>query len=275
MATKSQQRRLAQRGEFEKRILEIVQTVGRRYGVARVWADLMEMSAIALARLDRQQFDVREKRYLQVVAGYEREELEQLVEAFSLMVATYERDWPFGGGDVLGQIYMGLDLGNAQAGQFFTPFEVSQLMAEMTMTGAPAIIAEQGFVRVCEPAVGAGGMILAVASVLHSQSINYQQCMHVVAIDIDIRCVHMAFIQMALAHIPAVVIHGNALSNEQHGHWYTPAHILGRWNAKLRMNQVSAASVDTSASEGLGVCGLTGIAGVTADALAKGQMSLF
>lgn len=275
MATKAQQRRLAQRGELEKQVLQIVQSLGRRHGVPRVWADLMEISAIALARLDRQQFDEREKRYLQVIRAYSREELAQLVEAFGLIVATYERNWPFGGGDVLGQIYMGLDLGNANTGQFFTPFEVSQLMAAMTMVGAEKIIAEQGFVRLCEPAVGAGGMVLAAAGALHSQEINYQQCMHVVAIDIDIRCVHMAFIQMSLAHIPAVVVHGNALSNEQHGRWYTPAHIIGGWAAKLHAHQGSTVRADKELSERLDVVDLAGTTGVKADMLAKGQMSLF
>jgi hypothetical protein len=44
----------------------------------------------------------------------------------------------------------------------------------------------------------------------------------------------MAYAQLTLMHIPAVVVHGNTLSLEESDHWYTPAHILGGWNWKLR-----------------------------------------
>ena len=68
---------------------------------------------------------------------------------------------------------------------------------------------------------------------MRAQDINYQQRLHVTAVDIDRRAVHMAYIQFTLMHIPAVVIVGNSLSMEMHEYWYTPAHILGGWTAKL------------------------------------------
>ena len=43
-----------------------------------------------------------------------------------------------------------------------------------------------------------------------------------VAQDIDIRCVWMAYIQLSLYGIPAVVIHGNTLTMETWSQWYTP-----------------------------------------------------
>lgn len=62
---------------------------------------------------------------------------------------------------------------------------------------------------------------------------NYQQHMHVVAQDLDEKAVHMAYVQLSLMHIPAVVIHGNTLSLEERARWYTPAHILGGWGWRL------------------------------------------
>ena len=44
----------------------------------------------------------------------------------------------------------------------------------------------------------------------------------------------MAYLQFSLLHIPAVIVHGNSLSLEEYGHWYTPAHIMDGWNWKLR-----------------------------------------
>ena len=44
----------------------------------------------------------------------------------------------------------------------------------------------------------------------------------------------MTYVQLSLLHVPATVVHGNALSMEVWGTWYTPAHILGGWTFKLR-----------------------------------------
>jgi hypothetical protein len=45
------------------------------------------------------------------------------------------------------------------------------------------------------------------------------------------RCVHMAYVQLSLLGIPAVVVHGNALSLDVWGVWYTPAHVLVGWGS--------------------------------------------
>ena len=58
--------------------------------------------------------------------------------------------------------------------------------------------------------------------------------LHVTAIDVDAKCVHMAYLQFSLLHIPAVIVHGNALSLEEWGHWYTPAHIMDGWTHRLK-----------------------------------------
>jgi hypothetical protein len=44
----------------------------------------------------------------------------------------------------------------------------------------------------------------------------------------------MAYVQLSLLHIPAVVYHGNSLSVETWSTWRTPAHVLGFWDVKLR-----------------------------------------
>ncbi|EJE6497691.1 SAM-dependent DNA methyltransferase, partial [Salmonella enterica] len=76
-------------------------------------------------------------------------------------------------------------------------------------------------------------MVIALAQEMQDAGINYQQHLHVTAIDVDPRAVHMAYVQFSLMHIPAVVIVGNSLTLEEREHWYTPAHVLGGWNMKL------------------------------------------
>ncbi len=238
----AQQRRFLNNADaHQKEIVSLIRQVARTRGIDRVWSDWVEICAIALARADLAQRQAREQRYLQVIAQYERAEIDQLVQAFSHLVMAYEvRVQAADFGDVLGSSFMMLDMGNAGAGQFFTPYDVSRLMGNMMMGNGQDLVdktSAHGFVRVLEPACGAGGMLIAAAHAMHDAQLNYQQCMHATAIDIDQRCVHMTFIQLALLHLPAVVIHGNGLTGECREQWFTPAHVLGGWDARLRRRE--------------------------------------
>jgi hypothetical protein len=196
-----------------------------------VFKDFCELAALSFSNaVDRAQFEGREARYLQIVKGYKTDE----VACFPKMLACLTLSLEEGMSDCLGQLFMALELGNSRGGQFFTPYHVSVLMAKMLCGDAGQVCKERGFVRVMEPAVGAGGMVIATAEALREGGINYQQAMHATCIDIDATAVHMAYVQLSLLHIPAIVIHGNALSLEQWGYWLTPAHVLGFWDAKLK-----------------------------------------
>ena len=68
----------------------------------------------------------------------------------------------------------------------------------------------------------------------------------------------MAYIQLSLLHVPAVVIHGNTISGECWSEWRTPAHVLGLWDVKLRRAQADDEAVQDevetpSASEATGI----------------------
>lgn len=141
--------------------------------------------------------------------------------------------------DVLGKTFMTLEIGDKWKGQFFTPGCLAHMMATMTLTGFEEKIREQGFITLMEPAVGGGVTVLACAQAMREAGFNYQRQLHVTAVDVDLTCVHMAYVQFALHHIPAVVVHGNSLSLEEWSHWYTPAHILDGWNARLRAGCVA------------------------------------
>lgn len=151
--------------------------------------------------------------------------------------------------DVLGKVFDELDLGNSARGQFFTPYHLCKLMAAQLIgdgSDLRARIAERGFITVNEPAVGAGAMIISMAESVQSAGLNYQQCMHVTAQDVDSRAVHMAYLQFSLLHIPAVVILGNTLTLEEREHWYTPAHVIGLWNVKLNRGHSLGSGLDES-----------------------------
>lgn len=271
----------------QKEIVRLIQEVARSRGVDRVWSDWVEISAIALARNDLAQFEAREKRYLEVVAQYERPELERLVQAFSHLVMAYEQRVQGGDfGDLLGSTFMMMNMGNAGSGQFFTPYEVSRLMSGLILGSGQELagkVQARQFIRVMEPACGAGGMLIATAHAIHDAGFNYQQCMHATAIDIDRRCVHMTFIQLALLHVPALIIHGNGLTGETREQWYTPAHIMGGWRARLRRRDAEESSRAASTDDAAAVAPISvaseeplqKLPQVAAQVAKVGQMSLF
>lgn len=110
------------------------------------------------------------------------------------------------------------------------------MMAKMQLGGdhAKRIIAERGFITVNDPCTGGGAMLIAAAHALQDEGLNHSQQMHATAKDIDIKAVHMTYIQLSLLGVPAVVVHGNSLAVEQRSVWRTPAHVLGFWDNKLR-----------------------------------------
>lgn len=226
-------------------LTKILRSVGNRYGAWQVFRDFVAMGAIALSNAVDPRFRVaREAEYMSIVGRYSKEDACELARGFANVVMGLEA----GMSDFLGSLYMGLDLGSAWSGQFFTPYTVSRLMADMTMQSAAETIKAKGFISVNDPAIGGGAMVIAAAHALLDQDINYQQQMHVTGKDIDECAIHMAYIQLSLLHIPAVLYHGNSLSMEVWSSWRTPAHVLGFWDSKLRraaesdhLNQTEAA----------------------------------
>lgn len=220
--------------DHQKELAKLLNSFYGRHSHWQVFSDFCEMGAIALSNaVDLTQREKREERYMQIVKGYSREELDKFSHGLAHLTMALEG----GFGDVLGRTFHDLELHNKWAGQFFTPYDVSRMMANMTVGDGEdlkARISERGFVTAQEPAVGSGSMVIALAQALRDAGVNYQQHLHVTAIDVDVKCVHMAYLQFSLLHIPAVIVHGNTLSFEEYSHWYTPAHIMGGWDWKLR-----------------------------------------
>lgn len=249
MSRKSAERKFAHAADpHQAELVKLLKQFGYAHQINTVFADFVEISAIALSNsVDKPQFEPRERRYLEIVGKYKPEELQLFARMFAELTLSFEHrlgvddNLPPGAlpcpgnlTDVLGETYMMLDIGNDRAGQFFTPYSISRLMAGITIGGRSDAIEQDGFMRMQEPACGAGGMVIATADALLSVGENYQQTLHATCIDIDARCVHMTYLQLSMMHVPAIVVHGNALTREVWGMWYTPAHILGGWRSKLR-----------------------------------------
>src|SRR5712691_9057187 len=190
----------------------------------------VELSAIAFSNVaDPINKAAREEHSLAIVKQYKPEEFQKFPPMLGMLVACLEHEPT----DVLGRLYHRLEIHNEQTGQFFTPYPVCLAMAKMLVHDAKHLVEEQGFIRAQEPCVGSGAMVIALAQALKEEGINYQQCLHVTAIDLDIVAVHMAYVQCTLLHIPAIILHGDTLRGEVYSQWRTFAHGMGFWDAKL------------------------------------------
>lgn len=226
--------------EFAK----LLRGVAYRHEPWRVFADFCEAGATSLHNAVRHD-PKREARYLDIVGCYTTEEVAVFPKLFAATVMGLEEM----DRDFLGEVFMDLDFANHWHGQFFTPFELCRAIAELTapMPDDPTL-RERGYIRVLEPAVGAGAMVLAFARAMRDRGIDFQHRMHVVAIDVDRTAAMMAYLQFALWHIPALVCIGNALTPDAaYEVWPTPAHYLGFWPARLRVDDAREAVEEAAA----------------------------
>jgi type I restriction-modification system DNA methylase subunit len=190
----------------------------------------VELSAIAFSNVaDPVNKEAREAQYLAIVKQYTPEAFQQFPELLGMLVACLEQEPT----DVLGVLYHRLELHNEQSGQFFTPYPLCQTMAKMLVHDAQHLVEKQEFIRAHEPCVGSGAMVIALAQELKVQGINYQQHLHVTAVDIDLLAVHMAYVHCTLLHIPAIIVHGDTLRMQTYSVRRTFAHVFGFWDAKL------------------------------------------
>jgi type I restriction-modification system DNA methylase subunit len=199
-----------------------------------IFCDFLELSATCISNsLDFTHFDEREKLYLDIIKKYTPEHQKLFPEMFAQLILALEYEYQTSGFvDVLGCLFHELELHNKYKGQFFTPQHVCTMMGKMLLNKDDKRIAEQGFISVMEPTIGSGAMVLGFAQAMMDEGFNHSQQMLVTGVDIDLKCVHMSYIQLALYGIPAVVVHGNSLTMEEWSHWYTPVYLIHGWQWK-------------------------------------------
>ncbi len=227
-------------GPTQSELAKILRNIGYRHNLFQVWRDFVACSALAISNaVDPRCYAEREAEYMTIANRYNSDELS----GFSQCLAILAMGMEAGPDDLLGSLFMTLDLGNEWHGQFFTPYAVCSLMAGINLAGSgpDKAIAEKGFITVNDPCVGGGAMLIAFADAMAKAGMNYQQQLHAVGQDIDIVACHMAYIQLSLLHVPAVVIHGNSLLAEERSAWRTPAHMLGGWGDRLRQWEANQA----------------------------------
>ena len=95
------------------------------------------------------------------------------------------------------------------------------------------------------------GLALAYANNLKRHNINYQDDLLVEVIDISDICVYMAYIQLSLYGIPAIVKCGDTISQKMRFILITPFLYLKQWKFRASKNQDENITQETIEVENL------------------------
>lgn len=206
-------------------VKEYVNTVEKmcgKYSAWEIWSDFISMSAISLSNSwDLEQMAEREKIYLQIVKKYDKKDLEIFCGLMARLVMDLEKCTEQ---DILGEVYQNLSMNSKINAQYFTPYYLSRMMAQMII-GTECL--EDTPIFINEPACGSGANLIATANAMREKGVDYQKEVYFVAQDIDPLVAKMCYIQMSLLGMPGIVIVGNTLNSPMQGdYWLTPFHFL-------------------------------------------------
>lgn len=211
--------------DIKKDILKALDSFEYIRDKKQVFLDAVEFNALMLSvKTDDYRLDERLERAQNIYADYKDNErdfknFKAVSDGIYTMLSGIIDDF----GDHLGEIYMELSGKNKHAGQFFTPYNVSKMMAMIALGNKPN--GERIF-TLNEPACGSGGMVIAAADVWTEQGFNYTDNALVVANDIDRNCVLMSYLQISFTGMPAVIKHQDTITQKTWDRFITPAFAL-------------------------------------------------
>jgi type I restriction-modification system DNA methylase subunit len=210
----------------------------------QAWSDAITLIAISISNC----FDYshrakeRENRYKQIIENYSESEQKVIVKIFAEITDAINENPDQ---DLLGQLFMELELGNDHNGQFFTPYCVCKLMASIATDGKEEVkkeIDSKHFITANDCACGAGATLIAFANHLKDIGINYQSDCMFVAQDIDYTTALMCYIQLSLLGCPGYIKIGNTLTEPattgahqiefSENIWLTPMMFSDLWQAR-------------------------------------------
>lgn len=211
-------------------IIKLLDTGSYKVGRHELLSDVFQCGAIAIAnKFDKRQYKKREETYLSIIKKYDKDTQQLITEIFAEISILLLSQIDMGFDDYLGKLYMLSETSNSKAGQFFTPYHVSKLCAEMSINKSIVneYIEKDKILTLNEPSCGAGGMIIAAIDALYNRyRLNYSRNLFVECSDIDQRCVHMTYLQLSLIGVPAIVYQRDTLTMKTWQKWETPAYIM-------------------------------------------------
>lgn len=238
----------------QKAFLDAFRKLTYRHRAWDAWHDFIIMFACALSNaVDKEHYNGREALYLETIQKYNKQEQELFPELLAQTVLALEKNPEQ---DFLGSIFMSSNLGNEFNGQFFTPYHVCELMAEMTMDGTVQTVEQNGYISVNDPCCGAGATLIAAIHAarkrLEKANINYQNHVLVAAQDIDMTVALMCYIQLSLLGVAGYVKIGNSITDpitdkdSYENYWFTPMYFSPVWTMRRLFSRPENGTVNPS-----------------------------
>lgn len=232
----------------DKEFIKLFNNLTHKHSSREVWKDFVTVFACAISNtVDKTYFDEREKLYLQAINKYDENERIIFPELVAQTVLALEKNPEQ---DFLGNIYTNLGLGSKSTSQFFTPYHICKLMAEMTLGNIAVEVREKGYISINDPTCGAGATLIAGINTarkhLEKEHLNFQNHILIVAQDIDFTVAMMCYIQISLLGVAGYVKVGNSLTDPicendtDENYWFTPMFFSPVWNARRIFKKVDS-----------------------------------
>lgn len=233
-----------------KEFIKSLEKLDRSRSIGETFRDMMEMAYCAHAKLmapTDERADELEARYMGLVDRFQNKDT---VRAFPDLIGLAWDTVAAGGCDFLGQVSSEISVLDTRNGQFFTPYDVSRLLVEMSIDGLERVIEEKGYFTLSEPACGAGGIVLAAADKVERMGYNYALSMLVEAVDVSPLAYYMTYLQLTWRGVTAHVVRGNTLSMEVFESAWT---ITARWFKSVHGHLFDEPNQPTESQEQIGI----------------------
>lgn len=201
-------------------IVDRLETISRStgYGVPKVFIDWVDLTVASLEGNDAEYLSVLNRIISDTCTDDERREIAiQFAKAFTdLIDGTCELQRP-----ILGDVYEVAGASSDRLGQYFTPWSLCMLMAQLDMGVEPADIetaTHNDPLTTHDPACGSGRLLIAYAKAVHSEDPTAPVI--VSGVDKSGVCAKMAVINLALAGLSGFIIHGDSLTLDFYTEWH-------------------------------------------------------
>lgn len=229
---------------ISRQFIKIFMSLCHTWDAWRVWSDFVTLFAVTIARSVSTEKEKYDTDYREIMNRYRQADKETFMRLAALMVDALEKNPDQ---DFLGKIFMALDLGSHWKGQFFTPYNVSCMMAAIQAEHVKEQICRQGWVSVSDPACGAGSMLIAFRNEAIRQGISSNEILFV-AQDVDRIAALMCYVQLSLLGCAGYVIVADSISNPPVGispllpiqkqgqeYWFMPMFFTDVWHKRQKV----------------------------------------
>lgn len=226
-------------------IVKLFNTLTGARQLWELWEDAVIMFATMLSNaVDKRFYDKREELFKSVAGKYTEKEIQTFLQIFAEIVNQLEAEPEQ---DFLGDLYMQLDLGSHWHGQFFTPYNVCKMMADLQL---PDVLSfeDAKAVTITDCACGGGALLIASAHSYREKmakiGLSAQDFVCLYAQDLSMVAALMCYIQISLQGYAGKIKIGDSLlhpmldTDNGSDIWYTPMWFSDVWIQRRAVERI-------------------------------------